>query len=124
MPRNWIRTCPYPAATPQSLPASYGAIAVVGDWNGDGRTKVGYFYQGKWLLDTNGNGQFDPGIDRYSTAFPYTPADKPVTGDWTCDGIAKIDLNGNGLWDGVGPGQDRFNGFGGTPGNQPLIGRW
>ena len=160
-----------------------GEVPLVGDWNGNGRTKIGYFYQGKWVLDTNGNGQFDAGIDRYSTTFPYSPGDKPVTGDWTGDGIAKmgiyrngfwildannngtydgaldkfyafggrsgdtpivgdwsgngrdkvgvynagfwvLDVNGNGSFDGVGPGQDRFNGFGGTPGNQPLIGRW
>jgi len=39
-------------------------------------------------------------------------------------GFWVLDVNGNGSFDGVGPGQDRFNGFGGTPGNQPLIGRW
>src|SRR5262249_24799866 len=40
-----------------------GDVAVSGDWNGDGRTKVGIFRPstGYFLLDANGNGQFDAG---------------------------------------------------------------
>ena len=32
-----------------------GDIPVVGDWNGDGRTKIGVFRNGIWYLDFNGN---------------------------------------------------------------------
>ena len=42
-----------------------GDIPVVGDWNGDGRSKVGYFRQGfLWILDYNGNGVYEPGVDK------------------------------------------------------------
>jgi hypothetical protein len=40
-----------------------GDIPVVGDWNGDGRTKIGVFRSGTWLLDYNGDGVWTPGID-------------------------------------------------------------
>src|SRR5207253_2415633 len=46
---------------------------VVGDWNGDGKTKVGVYRDGSagfnapgtglFSLDTNGNLGFDPGVD-------------------------------------------------------------
>ena len=33
-----------------------GDTPVVGDWNGDGRAKVGTFRGGNWLFDLSGNG--------------------------------------------------------------------
>ncbi|HME09209.1 MAG TPA: SBBP repeat-containing protein, partial [Bryobacteraceae bacterium] len=43
---------------------SPGDIPVVGDWNGDGRSKVGCFRQGfLWILDTNGDHVFEQGLD-------------------------------------------------------------
>ena len=60
-------------------------MPVVGDWNGDGRTKVGIFRQGfLWVLDANGNRQFDgtdPGADLVF-ALGGLSGDKPMTGHW------------------------------------------
>ncbi len=54
-----------------------GDIAVTGDWNGDGRTKVGIYRNGFWILDYNGNGIYDydgtPSGDRF-LAFGGTSA--------------------------------------------------
>ena len=47
-----------------ALGGQTGDVPVVGDWNGDGRTKVGIYRNGFWILDTNGNGVFDAG-DQY-----------------------------------------------------------
>ena len=111
-----------------------GEIPLLGDWNGDKRTKIGYFYQGKWVLDYNGSGSFETAIDRYYATFPYALGDKPVTGDWTGDGKTKIgifrngfwilDTNNNGTYDGTGAGQDKFFGFGGNPGETPVVADW
>jgi hypothetical protein len=62
-----------------------GDVPVVGDWNGDGTSKVGVFRLGFfWVLDANGNHLFDgtgPGQD---LAFPFggIGGDKPVVGKW------------------------------------------
>jgi len=112
-----------------------GDLPVVGDWNGDGRTKVGLFRQGFfWILDYNGNGVFEQGIDK-TYAFGGVSGDVPVVGDWTGTGTSKIglvrygyfwilDANGNGAFDGTGPGQDYAFAFGGIPGDVPVVGDW
>ena len=56
-------------------------VPVVGDWNGDGRAKVGVFRLGFfWVLDTNGDKVFTAG----EQAFPFggLPGDIPVVGKW------------------------------------------
>jgi hypothetical protein len=64
---------------------------VVGDWTGDGVSKVGVYRDGSagfnapgvalFSLDTNGNRQFDAGVD---AVFLYGfTSDKFVTGNWT-----------------------------------------
>ena len=90
-------------------------LPVVGDWNGDGRTKVGLFRQGFfWILDYNGDGVFEQGTDK-TYAFGGVAGDVPVVGDWTGTGTSKIglvrygyfwilDANGNGTFDGTSPG--------------------
>ncbi len=110
-----------------------GEIPVLGDWNGDRRAKVGFFYQGTWVLDFDGNGTFTS-ADKYYTAFPYAAGDRPVFGDWTGDGRTKIgiyrngfwilDANNNGTYDGVAFGQDKFYGFGGNAGDLPIAADW
>lgn len=63
-----------------------------GDWNGDGRTKVGLFRQGFfWILDYNGNGVFEPNIDK---VFSYggVTGDAPVVGDWMGTGTSKVGI--------------------------------
>ena len=113
-----------------------GDIPVVGDWNGDGRTKVGLFRQGFfWILDTNGNGVFEQGVDQ-TFAFGGVAGDLPVVGDWNGDGRSKIglfrdgffwilDYNGNGTIDNVNqPGGDQAFAFGGLQGDVPVVGDW
>ncbi len=108
-----------------------GFIPVAGDWNGDGKAKIGVFVNGNWYLDYNGNGVWDG-----------TPTDKyyhfgasgylPVTGDWNGDGKTKIgvvygsknwflDYNGNGTWDGT-PTDTSYS-FGAS-GYTPVTGDW
>ncbi len=107
-----------------------GEIPVRGDWNGDGRTKIGVYYNGTWLLDYNGNGIWDgPGIDKliFFGGSGYTP----VVGDWNGSGTSKIgvhqngtwliDFNGNFQWD--GSGVDKLVFFGGV-GYTPVVGDW
>jgi hypothetical protein len=109
---------------------------VVGDWNGDGKTKVGLFRQGFfWILDTNGNGVFQQGIDQ-TLAFGGVAGDIPVVGDWNGNGTSKVgifrqgffwilDANGNGSIDNVnGAGGDQAFAFGGLPGDVPMVGDW
>ncbi len=113
-----------------------GDIPVVGDWNGDGRTKVGLFRQGFfWILDYNGNGVFEQGVDK-TYAFGGLAGDVPVVGDWTGTGTSKIglfrlgfywilDANGNGSLDNInGAGGDLAFAYGGIAGDVPVVGDW
>jgi hypothetical protein len=93
-------------------PGSFGFstdIPITGDWNGDGYTYIGVFRNGAWYLDTNGNGQWNSGVDTAIPAGSFgLPTDIPITGDWNGSGTTKIgvfrkgawylDLNGNGQW--------------------------
>ena len=61
-----------------------GDLPVTGDWNGAGRSKIGLFRPrtGEWLLDLNGNNQWDGcGIDLCLTDFGDV-GDIPVAGKW------------------------------------------
>ncbi len=113
-----------------------GDVPVVGDWNGSGTTKVGLFRQGfLWILDTNGDGVFQQGIDA-TYAFGGEAGDVPVVGDWNGSGTSKIglfrsgffwilDVNGNGTLDNVNQqGGDQTFAFGGVPGDVPIVGDW
>jgi hypothetical protein len=107
-----------------------GDIPVVGDWNGDGRTKVGIFRQGfYWILDTNGNGTFDAGDQAF--AYGGVAGDMPVVGDWNGSGTSKVgifragflwilDTNGNHTVD----AGDQVFPFGGITGDVPVVGDW
>ncbi|MFZ5998214.1 MAG: hypothetical protein ACOYW7_12115 [Nitrospirota bacterium] len=112
-----------------------GDIPVTGDWDGalDGSsaTKIGVFRAGKWYLDMNGNGAWNPGIDAvYSFGLS---TDIPVTGDWdgALDGSSATKIgvfragkwyldNGNGVWN---AGVDLVYTFGMT-GDKPVTGDW
>jgi PKD repeat protein len=111
------------------IPPAYKPI--VGDWNGDGRTKIGVTDGINWYLDTNGNGVWDgPSVDQHGF-FGIPPAYKPIVGDWNGDGKDEIgvtndvdwylDMNGNGVWD--GPVIDKAPYFGIT-GWSPVVGKW
>ncbi len=97
---------------------------MIGDWNGDGKSKIGVFKDGAWRLDYNGNGSL---IKVYSFG---TTGSIPVVGDWNGDGKSKIgvfkdgawqlDYNGNGAWN---TGTDKEYSFG-TTGYTPVVGKW
>lgn len=112
-----------------------GDVAVSGDWNGDGRTKIGIYRNGYWILDYNGNGIYDydgtPSGDRfYGFGGPTNQGYVPVVGDWNGDGKSKIGYYRNGFWlldyngDGIYNAGDRFFGFGGNPNEYPIVGDW
>lgn len=112
-----------------------GDIPVVGDWNGNGKTKIGVFRSGTWYLDYPGTGTWigcgapqDPTKDACITF--GQAGDFPVAGDWTGDGKIKIgvfrngtwylDMNENNAWD---PNVDATFTFG-QAGDIPVVGDW
>ena len=91
---------------------------IIGDWNGDGRDKVGVVRangggSATVILDTNGDGVFDAG----DTVFNFgQTGDKFIVGDWNGDGKTKIGVvrnNGQGgalvILDMNDPGQNNPN---------------
>jgi hypothetical protein len=113
-----------------------GDLPVTGDWNGDGKTKIGVFRPalGEWLLDLDGDGQ-DEGKSCAGECIAFGAAgDLPVVGDWDGNGVDKIgvfrpstgewflDLNGDGKWNGCKV--DLCLGPFGRPGDLPVVGKW
>lgn len=86
-------------------------VPVIGDWNGNGKKKVGIFRAGQWLLDLNGDGQASgPG----ESLFFFGPkSGSPIVGDWAGigkdtigavdDGAWYLDLNGDRIHNGLDP---------------------
>jgi len=68
-----------------------GGIPVTGDFDGDGISEVGVFFDGIWFLDLNGNGIWD---DADLWARLGKAGDVPVTGDWDGDGKTDIGIFG------------------------------
>ena len=106
-----------------------GDIPVLGDWNGDGRRKLGVYRHGLWLVDWDGDSQFTAADRTYN--FGGEAGDIPVTGDWTGNGRTKIGIYRRGLWlldlndDGkFESGVDRFLPYGGLPQDIPVVGDW
>jgi PKD repeat protein len=58
-----------------------GDVAIAGNWNGTGAGKPGVFRNGFWILDYNGNFQWD-GTPHDITAGFGTTGDVPVLGNW------------------------------------------
>jgi hypothetical protein len=88
---------------------------------------VGIFRAGIWLIDSNDNRTWDPGVDANLT---YGGAgDIPVTGDWTGDGRVRIGVFRNGIWtfdnngNGVYDAADTQATFGGA-GDKAVTGDW
>ena len=107
-------------------------VPVLGDWNGDGKTKIGIYNNGAWILDYNGNGVWEgPSVDKTIYWSTGQVGEVPVTGDWNGDGKTKIgvhvngtwilEYNGNYAWDGTAI--DKLIFFGGA-GYRPLVGDW
>ncbi len=72
-----------------------GDTPVVGDWTADGRTKIGVFRKGFWLLDLNGTGKWDgdAGGDRL-IGVGGTPEEIPIVGGGTAMGVLKWGCSG------------------------------
>jgi hypothetical protein len=109
-----------------------GVTPMLGDWNGDGRTKIGIYYNGFWYLDYDGSGSWDGGVRDKAYTFGWAaPGVTPLVGDWSGNGTSKIgifyngywylDYDGNGVWD--GGINDKGYVFGWT-GVTPVIGDW
>lgn len=67
------------------------AIPVVGDWNGDGTDSIGFYVDGQWCLDRNGDGVWDN--DDLWAELGHAK-DQPVSGDWDGDGKDDIGVFG------------------------------
>ncbi|MDO4587747.1 MAG: SdrD B-like domain-containing protein [Planctomycetia bacterium] len=65
---------------------------VVGDWNGDGHDKIGFYSNHEWFLDRDGNGEWDPN-DLWAE-LGNNAEDQPVYGDWDGDGKTDIGIFG------------------------------
>lgn len=100
-------------------------------------TRVGVFRNNvAFIEDSNGNGIYDAGVDRYIVAFTgaggFVTGDVPIVGDWTGDGRAKAGIYraSTGTWyldannDGVYDSGDYTYQFGGLPGDMPVAGDW
>ncbi len=110
-----------------------GDTPVVGDWNGDGKTKIGIFRpsNGTWYLDVNGDGHFDNCV--LDKCIPWGgTGDTPVVGDWNGDGKTKIGIfrPSTGTWylDADGSGRldctvDKCIPWGGST-DIPVVGDW
>lgn len=69
-----------------------GDQPVVGDWTGNGQTRLGVFRAGLWYLDLNNNGQWD-GVGGGDGIFAFgLPGDLAVVGDWNGDGRTKLGI--------------------------------
>ncbi len=72
------------------------ARPVAGDFNGDGKSEIGTFEEGQWMVDLNGNGEWDN--DDLWARLGYA-GDLPVVGDWDGDGKDDIGIFGR-AWPG------------------------
>ncbi len=138
--------CGAPLDPTKDLCTNYGGVGipVVGDWNGDGKTKIGVYNAGNWQLDYKGTGTFvgcgaplDPTKDLCSSSYGRAGV-PPVVGDWNGDGKTKIgvfnagswflDYKGSGVWVGCGapadPTKDMCAFNYGQAGITPVVGDW
>ncbi|WP_390620259.1 SdrD B-like domain-containing protein [Rubripirellula amarantea] len=67
------------------------AIALTGDFDGDGFDEAAIFVGGQWFVDLNGNGQWDAGDLWIGLG---TALDRPVVGDWDGDGKDDVGIFG------------------------------
>ncbi|MGI9471035.1 MAG: MSCRAMM family protein [Rubripirellula sp.] len=68
-----------------------GAIALAGDFDGDGTDEAVIYVAGQWFVDLNGNGEWDAGDLWIKLG---TALDRPVVGDWDGDGKDDVGIFG------------------------------
>jgi subtilisin family serine protease len=108
------------------LPASATApaVALTGDWNGDGKQTPGWFRNGAFYLRFRNEGG-PPDL-----VVPYgRKGDLPLVGDWNGDGRDTLGIVRDGEWHlrhslTPGPGQIRFTYGRVSRGDRPLVGDW
>ncbi len=88
---QWLLADPQGNVAIRYIFGLYDAIPVVGDWNGEGVSKIGVFYDGFWFLDLNGDGRWDK-EDLWARLGQL--GDRPVAGDWDGDGKTDIGIFG------------------------------
>jgi hypothetical protein len=92
--------------------------AVSADFDGDGRTDIGTYRDGKFTLKVNGS----------TTTFSFgAKGDVPVAGDWDGDGKAGIGVFRNGTWylrNSATAGTSSYVFAYGTAGDKPVVGDW
>ena len=105
-----------------------GDLPVAGDWNGDGRTDIGIFRSGTFLLGLLKEGPVLSTVVEAQAPFSHgLPGDLPIAGDWNGDGKDEVGV--------FRPGatgtfllrlqQGQFITFGfGTTGDLPVAGDW
>jgi uncharacterized membrane protein len=96
-------------------------MPIAGDWNGDGRAKVGIYRHGLWILDFDGGGDF--AAARKATLGGLA-GDIPVVGDWIGGASLKSGIYRNGTWY-VNPSGNPATPFirqWGMPGDKPVPG--
>jgi len=116
------------------------AKPIVGDWDGDGADEIGLYHNGRFYLDSTGNGTWDSvsgGDTFYNFGIGSIEGTAlPVVGDWDANGVDDLglynqgrfylDTTGNGVWDAVSGG-DTFSrfGIGSIEGTAfPVVGDW
>ena len=98
---------------------------VVGDWSGDGKTKVGTFKAGTFWLDMDGNTVWSIADKQFTWG---TATSVPVVGDWNGDGITKVGCFTAGTWkldqSGTFAAGTGFSFPWGVTGDKLIVGRW
>jgi len=97
-------------------------IAVAGDWNGDGKLKIGIYRHGLWILDWDGNREFTK--DDRKLTLGGSSGDIPIVGHWTTAGSTEIGIYRDGTWQvsTIGSSVTPLTHKWGKSGDQPLIG--
>ncbi len=67
------------------------AVALTGDFDGDGKDEAVLFVNGHWFVDLNGDGRWDEGDMWIKLG---TELDRPVVGDWDGDGKDDVAIFG------------------------------
>ncbi len=85
------------------IPLRANDVAIAGDWNGDGVTDVGIYRltaagKATFLIDSNGNHQWDAGDARVRFGKGFTTADRPAPGNYDADSRTELAILSNGTF--------------------------